>query len=324
MFLPTSTEVHQKADNDFLGNALYSRTKFVRLSVCIPVYNFDVATLVNDLLLEIKTLTEQVELVLIDDCSTDVFTDWSQWSSIPEVLCIQLDENVGRSKIRNLFLRHAHGEYLLFLDGDSLIYTPGLLTNYLQHLDNRPKVICGGRVYPDQEPKALQRLSWKYGVERESIPFEERKKFPNRSFMTNNFLVDRSVLEHIQFDERLTQYGHEDTLFGYELQVHQIEVLHINNPVLNGDIEENEEFIRKTEKGLQNLKRIMEFIPDKKAFGSSVSILHFYHKLYKRRMLWLVKLGYACFGPWAKKRLTKGKVNLRLFDFYKLGYYLNL
>ncbi len=33
--------------------------------------------------------------------------------------------------------------------------------------------------------------------------------------MTNNFLIQQVLLAKIKFDERLNQYGHEESLFGF-------------------------------------------------------------------------------------------------------------
>jgi hypothetical protein len=41
----------------------------------------------------------------------------------------------------------------------------------------------------------------------------------------------------------LTTYGHEDTLFGYQLRINGISFQHIENPVLNSNLDDNQQFL---------------------------------------------------------------------------------
>jgi ribosomal protein L30/L7E len=135
--------------------------------------------------------------------------------------------------------------------------------------------------------------------------------------MTNNFLISKKIFENIQFDERLVEYGHEDTLFGFELKRRNIGIIHIDNPILNGDLEKNENYIINTEKAIGNLIHILEFKNYDKQLIEDVTLLHIYYKLYKLRKL--IKISFVILRPMIKYFLSNGYVNLYLFDFYKLG-----
>jgi len=81
------------------------------LSVCIPIYNSDVRTLVQTLCAQIDALaTSQVDIVLIDDASDLPFKQCNHFTA-SYVRTIDLTENVGRSKIRNAFLNHTDADY---------------------------------------------------------------------------------------------------------------------------------------------------------------------------------------------------------------------
>ena len=69
-----------------------------------------------------------------------------------------------------------------------------------------------------------------------------------------------NCFKKISFNERLSGYGHEDTLFGYELNKNNIQIHHIDNPVLNGHLDTNEAFLLKTEEGLGNLLKVWEIV----------------------------------------------------------------
>jgi len=287
------------------------------ISICIPIYNFKVVDLVRKLSAQSAQLNVLSEIILIDDCSNNTFR------KINEGVCseknyIKLEKNIGRAAIRNLFLNYAKYNNLLFLDCDSIISSDVFLVKYIDAIKKYPEqLICGGREYPKLSPNRSELLRWKYGVNKESQPFEERRKNPHKSFMTNNFLISKKIFETIQFDERLVEYGHEDTLFGFELKRRNIRIIHIDNPILNGDLEKNEKYIINTEKAICNLIHILEFENYDKQLIEDITLLHIYYKIYKLRKL--IKISFIILRPMIKYFLSNGYVNLYLFDFYKLG-----
>lgn len=292
------------------------------LSICIPTYNFNITSLLEDLQKEITSLNVDIEIVVIDDCSTEKYKAINK-ECCSKVSYIELKENVGRSKIRNLFLSYTRYENLLFLDCDSFICEKNFIQNYLNEIQqSKYKIIVGGRIYPIECPSKNQKLSWKYGINIESKPAHIRNNDPYSSFMTNNFLVKKDVLNTLKFDENLTQYGHEDTLFGFELKLQNIQLKHIENPVLNGDIENNNTFVHKTELGIENLAILLSTVKEKNNFTDQVNLLRFYQKLEKRKITWLVKMIFIVLRKPILFFLKKGIVSLRLFAFYKLGYFI--
>ena len=287
------------------------------ISICIPVYNFNIAALVIELSDQAKSLNNPFEIIVIDDCSQKFKEENKSTCELNDAKYIELDENIGRSKIRNLFLKYAIFDYLLFLDCDSLVKNPFFLSNYVAIIKTSPSVVCGGRVYDEHHPPKSQMLSWKYGTQKESQSCEVRLKSPNKSFMTNNFMVDRKVLEDIKFDERITKYGHEDTLFGFSLKKKNITITHIDNPVVNGDIEENSVFLNKTRTGINNLIQILDYIDYDTELINDISILKFHKKVQKFEGI--INLSFIFLKPFIVFPLRKGYVNLNLFNFYKLG-----
>ncbi len=290
------------------------------LSICIPIYNFDVTTLVQSLIKEKSQLNDIVEILLIDDGSTihkEKNKELARTCSY-----IELNTNIGRSKIRNLFTSYAKQPYLLFLDCDSLLTSPNFIANYLIEIKKGVLICCGGRIYPKQCPSIHQRLSWKYGIISESKPAAVRSQNPNSSFMTNNFIIQKALFNTIKFDERLTEYGHEDTLFGYELKKNQLSIVHIQNPILNGALETNENFIRKTEVGIQNLVLILNFIDDDLTFYKDIHLLRTYLKVKPFRSVFLIIV--TIYNPIIRFLILRGIVNIHLFNLYKLGVLLSI
>ena len=287
------------------------------ISVCIPIHNYDVLPLAESIVAQ----DAEVELVCIDDGSTTEFIEHNR--PIEKMgKYIVLGENVGRARVRNRFLDHAQGDWLLFLDNDSLV-PENFLKAYRDYMSDAVDVIVGGRIYDNRGDNPEHRLRHLYGTRVESQPAAVRRRNPYRSFMTNNFMVRRRVMEQIGFDSRLSQYGHEDTLFGYRLEEHRIPILHIDNPVVNGYVESNKEFLQKTNEGIESLVFIYNFMQDDPHFCQSVRLIDTYVKF---RRLGLLKVVYNFFERNRESmelHFETGKgFSLRQFSLYKLGLFI--
>ncbi len=115
------------------------------LSICIPIYNREMCDTVRQLAEQAAQAGMPCEIVCIDDCSD---TCYREANRPLHGMCryVELEQNIGRARIRNLFLQYARYDYLLFLDCDSLP-PEGFLSRYAEVLRQKPRVVCGGRVY---------------------------------------------------------------------------------------------------------------------------------------------------------------------------------
>jgi len=286
------------------------------ITICIPVYNFDSTELVEQLRVQLDELAIDGELIVIDDASSSEYHSSIQKSKKFCDQFIHLDKNIGRSKIRNLFLKYSTKNYLLFLDCDGIIISKEFIQNYLDHISKEPKVIVGGRNYGPKPDKVKKLLAWHYGESRESKPARERSKNPNNSFMTNNFMIKKDLLESIKFDESLSDYGHEDTLFGYELAKRNIQVIHIENPILNGDIEETDRFLSKTNKGIRNLYIISSKLNHSREFTRNIKLLRVWKWIRPFSFLYISL--YSLFSKSIERNLKGIVPEMSYLDFYKL------
>ena len=291
------------------------------LSILIPIYNFNVTTFVKGILSLAENEEVAFEIILIDDASEMKFRNInSKLEELNNVKYYQLEENVGRAKIRNLLAKKAIYKYLLFTDCDSEIPNKSYLSRYIENLKNKV-VICGGRSYSNKSPFCKKELfRWKYGKKRESITAHIRDKNQHRSFMTNNYAIPKSIHEQIKFDETINQYGHEDTLFGIHLKRMKIPILHIDNPLIHIGLEFPEEFIKKTNAGIQNLIRISR----KNNFNeikNDIKLLKISKKL--RVLSPLIIFFFMLSKQIILSNLKSKHPSLLLFDIYKLGYYYN-
>ena len=225
----------------------------------IPVFRWDVRPLVQALVEQGRQAGKPFEVICLDDASGAPYTELNQSIAIwPEVQYEVLPANIGRAAIRNRLAERASFPWLLFMDCDSMPPEFNFVARYLAELPG-DSVLCGGRLYQPTEPEdAAYRLHWRVGTAREVWDAQTRSKTPYDRFMTNNFLCPASLLPRLPFDERITQYGHEDTLWGQQLKANQIPILHIDNPLYHVGLETAPVFLQKTEAAIENLIQLQQ------------------------------------------------------------------
>ena len=290
------------------------------LSILIPVYNFDVAVLVNALHKQCTDCRIEFEIICCDDASEKSFHEVnSKLSALANVIYKRLGTNHGRSRIRNLLEREAKYENLLFMDCDSEVVSENFIRGYAQYF-SAGKIVCGGRVYDAAAPAGSKKiLRWKTGKRSEEISAKNRNRFPYNSFMTNNFLVPRKIFLENPLDESVSGYGHEDTMLGFQLKRKNIPVIHISNPLKHIGLEDAEEFLSKTENGISNLLLLWR---KKKLTGedlNQIPLMKTYFNLKRMLLAGAFLFFFRMFSGAIKKNLLSKNPSLSLFNIYKLA-----
>lgn len=181
----------------------------MKLSVIIPVYNGEKT--VRDTLSAISMTALLHEVIVVDDGSTDgTWPLLSQMAESDPALRIFHQENAGPAAARNLALREARGEYIMFCDGDDL-FLPGmpeqaveeaqalaadlLLTGFVLTAPGQPGAVyassdLGSREIPERLPelyrKNLLNQVWAKVFRRDLIEgmcFSDRKWGEDRLFL---------------------------------------------------------------------------------------------------------------------------------------------
>lgn len=289
------------------------------LSILIPVYNFDIRPLVEELHRQAEALPLAAEILCFDDCSDSARqTVNRELGHLPLVQYREYPHNLGRSRIRNELADAARGAHLLFLDCDSEAPDSAYLKRYAECLDDK-HLLYGGRAYrkePPGDPQLL--LHWLYGSRREQKPPAQRRKHPYHHFMTNNFLIPASVFQQARFDERLVGYGHEDTLFGMELRRREVPLRHLDNPLYHIGLEPASVFLEKTREGVRNLALLY-----RSGTGIETRLTAVYEKLKRWGLAVAARIVLRSLRPLFLHNLLSRHPSLLLFDFYKLSLLLD-
>ena len=232
------------------------------ISILLATYNWPQAL---KLCLEsLATQTDQnFEIIIADDGSTEstkqVIDQIKQTFPVPITHLWQDDQGFRKTKILNQAIAAAHGNYLIFLDGDCIVQ-PDFVARH-RALAQKDFLVTGSRVLLN-EKLTQQLLTWpqwnfqrfcsRLITERLSgginklLPFKikldngswrDYKKFVWRRIKGCNMACWKTDAEAINgFDETMTGWGHEDADFVFRLQRHHIarksgswatEVLHL-------------------------------------------------------------------------------------------------
>ena len=123
------------------NNNLYEPTS-ISVSVIMPCYNSEIY--LPNLFQMFKDQTfKNYELIFIDDGSTDNtnLLISEQLKKDKRMKLITLKKNTGQANARNVGLKYAIGDYIIFLDSDDIFYPNLLKTTYELALKNKVDIL---------------------------------------------------------------------------------------------------------------------------------------------------------------------------------------
>ena len=291
------------------------------VSVLIPTYNYDVSDLVKKLHKLLCNLSIDFEIKIFDDGSkSELNKKLLDLNKLEKVQFKELPENVGLSQNRNLLIQASKFNHLILLDADSQLKDDSYIKNYLEAFKKDPDIIYGGLTHPQKvEPEQI--LRWKYGRDREELAIDERMKRPYKYMRSNNIALNKRIFNAISYNPSLTKYGHEDTLFSYQASLKNLNVIHIDNPVVHGDIDIHSTFLNKTKSSLENLNYIYKNQLIDKDF---IPFLYYFDKIKGLGINYILSFIFKVFNSILTHHLKSRNPSLKIFDFYRLSYFCHI
>lgn len=172
-----------------------------KVSVIIPVYNG--ANFILDAIeCVLKQTHTNLEIIVIDDCSTDNTLTVLTNTNLPITL-LNLPVNQGASAARNMGLKHAIGDYVAFLDADDLWSTHYIATmlKSLQTSSEHDFIYC---LHNQIRMGAASEICHLKRPITQAIALSLLAVFKHPYMATSAMLFKRSMLEYVaEFDSNL-------------------------------------------------------------------------------------------------------------------------
>jgi len=188
-----------------LNNQVNNGQNDFLVSIIVPVYNVEDYILKAIMSLRMQTY-ENIEILLIDDCSTDRSYDVCRIQALEDtrIKLIRSEKNKGVSYARNLGLTCAKGDFISFVDADDWVEKD--MVEYLLHqiISEKADIATCEIVkdFPDGKKQILG--CRKNYVEQGMCIIDEINYCGEFSAFLFNKLYKRQLLQHIRFEEGVT------------------------------------------------------------------------------------------------------------------------
>lgn len=299
------------------------------ISILIPTYNYKISSLVKSLHKLAINSMQAFEIIVAEDGSTLFLKDNAEIENLTYCKHIILSKNIGRAAIRNFLAQESQYNHLLFMDADALVCSDKFITKYLTFC-HEDCVVIGGTAYDPTKNDAAYSLRLKYGRKREARTAAERSMLEHvqqvdknkqdcYNFSAFNFLISRNILISIPFDNKISGYGHEDMLLGFNLHQQGVRLTHIDNPLIHNGLDSNKVFLVKTEEACKNLLLLHQSYQYPFLETESKLLKHFL-KLKKMRLTRFSAFVFSTMAPLMRANLYSRHPSLAIFDAYKLLY----
>jgi len=287
------------------------------LSICIPVHNYDITSLLRELGTQAAALKVPYEILVQNDCSTSAIVDDKLLEDNNFLNIHNSGTNLGRHGSRMQLAQRAQQDWLLFLDADVALPTTDFLKNYIVQLNGPNTIIYGGICYEEQKPSADITLRWRYGREREMRSVAQRKNDSTQNVCSASFAITRDLF--LQLGQEITQahYG-QDILFSALLNKHGIVIKQIENPILHLGLENNAVYVKKS---IEAIHTTSTFTKQERIPADFRPVQRAYLKLMHFKMIGLFMMVMKCAEKGLTRKLESGSGSLIYLDLLKLYAY---
>lgn len=198
------------------------------VSIIVPVYNRE--KIIETCIASLQNQSyEHLEIIIVNDGSSDHTFD------VCTKLCVKDSRirliqkaNGGVSSARNLGIKEAHGEYIMFLDSDD-VYEKDTVKKMVEYADEDTLCICGflevmknnkSKVYVyDNKPVTVYQSDHYFDLDRKRLFYSVCNKLYSR----------KKIIDHHLFYDEEVHYT-EDFIFNLNYYQHIKQVILINQP----------------------------------------------------------------------------------------------
>ena len=203
----------------------------MNISLIIPSYNTE-KHLINTYN-SVRKYYKDVEMVIINDGSTDNTSEWLDNLEDNNVIKINSKERKGHTFFYDEGMRQATNEIVGIIHSDMVI-GPNYIENMLKHLE-RGKVVCATRIEPPIHPAGKEKIVMDFGIDHDNLKLNDFEEFCIKSQNEFKNITTKGIFapwilykeDHFNIgghDQIFTPYGYEDSdifnrwiLAGYEM-----------------------------------------------------------------------------------------------------------
>ena len=203
----------------------------MNISLIIPSYNTE-KHLINTYN-SVRKYYKDVEMVIINDGSTDNTSEWLESLKDDNVIKINSKERKGHTYFYDEGMRQATNEIVGIMHSDMII-GPNYVENVLKHLE-RGKVVCATRIEPPIHPAGKEKIVMDFGMDHNDLKLDEFEKFCNEKSNEFKDITTKGIFapwvlykeDHFAIgghDQIFAPYGYQDSdifnrwiLAGYEM-----------------------------------------------------------------------------------------------------------
>ncbi|WP_245833158.1 glycosyltransferase family 2 protein [Oceanobacillus timonensis] len=184
---------------DFSSYILKKSNQSIQLSIIIPVFNRE--DTIQGCLDKLKNITynkENLEIIIVDDCSTDqTFEALSAYEvDFPNLSLLRRKDNSGGASLpRNDGMKIATGKWILFLDSDDYI-TSHAIADAMKVVETSPKtdMVCMPYFRKEGSKRPISRSAFNYSQTITNLHFLQTKLYNSLNAVGKMF--KRSIIEN--------------------------------------------------------------------------------------------------------------------------------
>jgi len=226
------------------------------ISVVIPTFNRE-NTILYCLNSVLAQTYENIEVIVVDDCSTDDTVAVVKRYHDPRIRCIVLEKNSGAQAARNRGIKEAKGDWIAFQDSDDE-WLPDKLERQIKALSRvefDPYTVVHSNTIKYEYKNDTKRL-WKLPV----VEGKSKKIYPvllaSPGPTFPSLLASKSALERINYlDENVSSYQEWDTFIRL---AKYCRFIHIREPLFVYHLHNEDTISKDTRRDFLGYKYIIE------------------------------------------------------------------
>lgn len=218
-------------------------------SVVIPTYN-RAATIERAIDSVLRQSYDNIEVIIVDDCSTDDTAAIVERYSDDRVHLYRLDKNAGACIARNKGIERARGRYIAFQDSDDEWFSNKLEVQIEQMVRDGAALSFCNFVKVDQSTSAS--LAFPVGLQEGIIDYST---LLTKSYVSTQCIVaETKCFEHIRFDPTMPRLQDWDIILAL---AQQFQICHVDQSLVNVYVQK-ESISAHPEKGIVALQKLWE------------------------------------------------------------------